>query len=103
MHCGEAKLKLFKKIRFSKPRLRSSKDANSLEILKEALLQYGIQLSSLDLSKSLSALRMDDIDFLESLQLIEAAYGWKIDKSKLKSSTSIAQLISMIDVARANN
>jgi hypothetical protein len=70
-------------------------------LLKDAISQYGVDAELAHPSRSLKTLKMDDIDFLEALQLIENGLLIRIDKRTLGPSTTIEDVVTLIDDARA--
>lgn len=85
---------------FRKPKLSCDLSCTSLEMLTDALSQYGVEVTTLDQSRQLKSLKMDDIDFLEALQLIEKLISAKVAKEGIGPSTTIADVIALIDRAR---
>jgi hypothetical protein len=69
-------------------------------MLKDAIAQYGIETASLSQSDQLKFLKMDDIDFLESLQLVEKLISARISKDGIGPSTTLAEVVASIDRAR---
>ncbi|WP_228244147.1 hypothetical protein [Porphyrobacter sp. GA68] len=90
------------KMFFRKPKLSVSSSSSSYDLLQDAFMQYHIKLHDGEMSRRLSSLKMDDIDFLESLQMIEKAIGSDIDKAGITPSTTISELIRRIDRARVS-
>lgn len=72
-----------------------------MELLKDALSQYGVDVGLVHPSMRLKDLKMDDIDFLEALQLVEKALEIRIEKGELGPSTKIEEVVALIDNARA--
>lgn len=85
---------------FRRPQLIGDSKTPSLELLLEALAQYGVSISLQDGPRELRSLKMDDIDFIEALQLVESAVGAKVDQNMLRSFTTINEVVEMINVVR---
>lgn len=51
--------------------------------------------------RTLVSLNMDDIDFLESLQLIEEVIGPVIDKKSMQPAMQLDEVVALIDEARS--
>jgi hypothetical protein len=83
-----------------KPKLTSSTASSSFELLKEALAQYHVVLGKADEGRQLQTLQMDDIDFLEAVQLVEAAISAKIDTSAVGPTTTVEDVANLLDAAR---
>lgn len=86
-----------------KPRLSVPADSETFCLLVDALSQYYVHVGRDDLGSPLSKLPMDDLDFLEALQLVEDALNIRIDKARLSPSTSLAELVVVIDECRSTN
>lgn len=86
---------------FRKPKLSCDVSSSSIELLKDALSQYGVDAASVHPSLDLKGLKMDDMDFLEALQLVEKGLDIRIEKRGLGSSTKIGEVVALIDHARA--
>ena len=85
---------------FRRPRMTKSEGASGIELVQDALGQYGVQISSDEGSRELQSLRMDDIDLLEAIQLVERFVGAKVDRKMLRPSTTVAQIAQVIDETR---
>lgn len=85
---------------FRRPKLSCDLSCTSFEMLTDALSQYGVEVTSFDQSRQLESLKMDDIDFLEALQLIEKLISAKVSKEGIGPSTTIADVVALIDRAR---
>ena len=85
---------------FRRPRTTKSEGASGIELVQDALGQYGVQISSDEGSRELQSLRMDDIDLLEAIQLVERFVGAKVDRKMLRPSTTVAQIAQVIDETR---
>jgi len=84
-----------------RPKLTCDLSSTSRDILDDALSQYGVDIRAADPSRELKSLRVDDIDFLETLQLIEKFIGSHIDKTRIAPSTTLGDVVSLIDQAKA--
>jgi hypothetical protein len=71
-----------------------------MELLLDALEQYGVAVSADEGSRELQSLRMDDIDLIEAIQLVEKFVGAKVNRRALCPSTTIAQVAQAIDETR---
>lgn len=85
---------------FRRPRITKSVEAPGIELLQDALDQYGVMISTEEGSRELQSLRMDDIDLVEAIQLVESFVGARVDRKMLRPSTTIAQLAQAIDETR---
>ena len=85
---------------FRRPKLTKEANSSGMELLKDALEQYSVPIALDDGCRQLQELRMDDIDLLEAIQLVEAATGIKIDRAMLRPTTTVGQIAEAIDVAR---
>jgi acyl carrier protein len=85
---------------FRKPQLSCNEFSSSFELLQDAFRQYGIDIVQSDFSRELWTLRMDDLDFLEAIQLVEAAISCKIDRRSLHRSTKIEEVVALIENVR---
>lgn len=85
---------------FKRPSISGNSNTPAFELLKEALSQYCLKISQEDNSRELRSLGMDDIDFLEAIQLIEKAIAVKIDKRKFRRTTKLHEVVALIDEAR---
>ena len=88
---------------FRRPRITRSAEAPGIELLQDALDQYGVAISTEEGSRELQSLRMDDIDLLEAIQLVENFVGAKVDRKMLRPSTTVAQVAQAIDETRRQN
>lgn len=87
---------------FKRPKLSYNISSTSFNLFQSALMQYGVRIEDEDGWRDLESLKMDDIDFVEALQLIESSISAKIDKSDINSSTIIDDVVALIDRARGN-
>ena len=85
---------------FRCPRITKSAGAPGIELLQDALDQYGVKISTDEGSRELQSLRMDDIDLIEAIQLVERFVGAKVDRKMLCPSTTVAQVAKVIDETR---
>ncbi len=85
---------------FRRPRIAKNEGAPGIELLQDALDQYGVKISTDEGSRQLQSLGMDDIDFIEALQLIEKFVGAKVDRKTIHPSTTLAQVAQAIDETR---
>jgi len=85
---------------FRCPRLTRSPESPGIELLQDALDQYGVAISTDEGSRELRSLRMDDIDLVEAIQLVEKFVGAKVDRKMLSPSTTVAQVSQIIDQTR---
>jgi hypothetical protein len=85
---------------FRKPKLSCDLSCTSFEMLKDAIAQYGIETTSRSQSDQLKSLKMDDVDFLEALQLIEKLISARINKEGIGPSTTLEEVVALIDRAR---
>ena len=85
---------------FRRPRLTQSRDSPSLELLREALDQYGVRVLPGEGWKNLRSLNIDELDLLEVLHLVESYVGVRVDRKIIASSTTITQLAVHIDKMR---
>jgi hypothetical protein len=76
--------------------------SSSFDLLQDALLQYSVRIEDGDEGRDLKSLKMDDIDFVEALQLIEGVISAKIKKRSLNASTTIDDVVVLIEQARGN-
>lgn len=97
MHGEE--LKMF----FRRPRITKSPKVSSIELLQDALAQYGVAISIDEGSRELQSLRMDDIDLVEAIQLIEVFVDARVDRKMLRPSTTLEQVARAIDETRRQN
>ena len=88
---------------FRRPRITKSQGASGIELLQDALDQYGVEISTDEGSRELQSLRMDDIDLVEAIQLVEKFVGAKVDRKLLRPSTTVAQVAQVIDETRSQN
>lgn len=86
-----------------RPRITKSEEAPSVELLQDVLDQYGVKISTDEGSRELQSLRMDDIDLVEAIQLVEKFVGAKVDRKMLRPSTTVAQVAQVIDETRRRN
>jgi acyl carrier protein len=86
---------------FRRPKLTLSSASASFDLLQEALAQYHVNLEPNMLGSAVGLIGMDDIDFVEALELVENAVGIKINKRCLGSSTTFGDVVAMIDQARS--
>lgn len=85
-----------------KPKLSCDMSSSSFDLLQDALLQYSVRIEDGDEGRDLKSLKMDDIDFVEALQLIEGVISAKIKKRSLNASTTIDDVVVLIEQARGN-
>ena len=83
-----------------RPRISSNPGALGIELLQDALGQYGVAISTDEGSRELQSLHMDDIDLVEAIQLVERFVGAKVDRKMLCSSTTVAQVAQVIEETR---
>ena len=83
-----------------KPKLSLPSASSSFDLLKEALRQYHVVLADADEGRQLQTLQMDDLDFLEVIELVEGAVGAKIDRKALGPSTTVVEVAALFDAAR---
>lgn len=83
-----------------RPKLTIPPQSSSYDLLRDALAQYGVQISPEESSRELESLNMDDIDFIEAIELIDRAIDSKIDRKVLVPTTTLSQLSDSIDEAR---
>lgn len=86
---------------FRRPRLTKDATSSGMELLQDALAQYSVSIAPDDDLRQLQTLRMDDIDLLEAIQLVEAVTGTKVDRSMLRPTTTVGQLADVIDASRS--
>lgn len=86
---------------FRRPKLSGDNQSSSDFLLRDALSQYGLTISANDSMRTLVSLNMDDIDFLESLQLIEEVIGPVIDKKSMQPAMQLDEVVALIDEARS--
>lgn len=85
---------------FKKPRLTGKFGDSSISLLREAFVEYGVTIDELDPARNLKSLEMDDIDFVEAVQLVSKFVDTKIDVKNLGPSTTIEDVVALIDAAR---
>lgn len=86
-----------------KPKLSLNSANSSFDLLKDALAQYHVMLGNADGGQQLRALNIDDIDFLEALQLVEAAISAKVDMRAIGPTTTVDEVASLFDAARTRS
>lgn len=86
---------------FKKPRISPNDNCTSLEIFKEAISEYGIDSDCISEYQLLSLLKIDDIDFVEAMQLVEKVIDSKIDIRSVNRYTTIKDVVDLIDSARS--
>jgi hypothetical protein len=85
---------------FRIPTLKIPADSSSYDLLRNALAQYNVALGDDNGQRQLQSLIMDDIDFVEAIELVERALKVKLDRRALTASTTITDVIAMFDAAR---
>lgn len=85
---------------FKKPRLIGKFGDSSISLLRESFSEYGVTIAETDMGRNLKSLNMDDIDFIEAVQLVAKFVNAKIDLKGLGPTTTIAKVVAMIDEAR---
>lgn len=88
---------------FRRPRITKSADAPGIELLQDALEQYGVEISIDEDARELQSLQMDDIDLIEAIQLVEKFVGAKVDRKTLGPSTTIGKVAQAIEETRKHN
>ena len=87
---------------FRRPKITIRSDAPSFELLRHALSQYGVEVLPDGEERELQSLRMDDIDLLEAIQLVDKFVGAKVDRKILLPATKLNQLAEAIDQTRGS-
>jgi hypothetical protein len=85
---------------FRRPGLTLGTESPSYALLQDALAQYDVSLGDDDDQRELQSLNMDDIDFVEAIELVERALHSKIDRTALGPSTTIAEVVAMFNASR---
>lgn len=85
---------------FLKPKLSKTSQDPSFDLLQEALSQYDVHIYPVDSCSSLRELDMDDIDFLEALELVESKMGYKVNRSNINPHTTINEVCIALDSVR---
>lgn len=85
---------------FRKPNIQLDKGSSSFVLFQEALKQYDVIISADDVDRNLKSLDMDDIDFLEAIQLVEDFANCQIDRKILQPQTSVGEVVAAFDVSR---
>ena len=83
-----------------RPKLTLSNASLSIDLLRDALAQYHVTVRSSDTERQLNTLGIDDLDFAEAVELVEAAIGVKIDSKSISPRSTIAEIAALFDAAR---
>lgn len=83
-----------------RPRIASNSSASGIQLLKDALAQYHVSISPMELTRELQTLNIDDIDFIEAIELVERAVGARVKRERIRPSTTVGQIAQMIDKSR---
>lgn len=85
---------------FRRPKLTVNADSSSYALVQDALAQYHVIIGDDEGQRRLEALNMDDIDFIEAMELVENALHSKVDRKELGRSVTIADVVAIFDAAR---
>jgi len=85
---------------FHRPKLTLPHTAATVELLREALAEYDVEVGEDECGRQLQDLNMDDIDLVEAIQLVEAFVRGRISKLALKPTTTLGELAAMLDAVR---
>lgn len=83
-----------------KPRLTGKFGDSSISLLRESFAEYGVSFDDTEGARNLKSLKMDDIDFVEALQLVSKFTGAKFDVRNVGPSTTINEVVALIDAVR---
>ncbi len=82
------------------PRLTGKFGDSSISLLRESFAEYGVSIDEMEGARYLNSLKMDDIDFVEAVQLVSKFTGAKIDVRNVGTTTTINEVVALIDTAR---
>jgi acyl carrier protein len=85
------------------PRLTGKFGDSSISLLRESLAEYGVSIDEMEGARNLNSLKMDDIDFVEAVQLVSKFTGAKIDVRNVGPTTTINEVVALIDTARGGS
>ncbi len=86
-----------------KPRLTGKFGDSSISLLRESFAEYGVSIDEMEGARYLNSLKMDDIDFVEAVQLVSKFTGAKIDVRNVGPTTTINEVVALIDTARGGS